>query len=117
MPDASARTHLAQLLEAIEQIEAYVDGVDQTGFLADRMRRDAVAMNLLVIGESAAARLPPSIRDLEQEIDWRAAIDLRNRIARGYASVSFTIVWSVVVVELPGLRAAVERMIARVRNP
>ncbi|WP_255357766.1 MULTISPECIES: DUF86 domain-containing protein [unclassified Caulobacter] len=93
-------------------MEAYVAGVDQAGFLADRMRRDAVAMNLLVIGESAA-RLSTSVRDLEQEIDWRAAIDLRNRIAHGYASVSFTIVWSVVVVELPGLRAAVERIIAR----
>lgn len=74
MPDASTRTHLAQLLQSIEQIEAYVAGVDQAGFLADRMRRDAVAMNLLVIGESAA-RLPPSVRDWEQEIDWRAAIE------------------------------------------
>ena len=80
------------------------------------MRRDAVAMNLLVIGESAA-RLPPSVRDWEQEIDWRAAIDLRNRIAHGYASVSFSIVWSVVVIELPGLRAAIERIIARLPTP
>jgi uncharacterized protein with HEPN domain len=76
------------------------------------MRRDAVAMNLLVIGESAA-RLPVVIRDLEPEIDWRAAIDLRNRIAHGYASISFSIVWPIVVVELPGLRAAVERIAAR----
>lgn len=112
MPDASIRAPLAELWEAIEQIEAYVDGVDQAGFIADRMRRDAVALNLLVIGESAA-RLPASVRDLEPEIDWRAAIDLRNRIAHGYSSISFTIVWSVVVVELPGLKLAVERIAAR----
>lgn len=78
------------------------------------MRRDAVALNLLVVGESAA-RLPTSVRELEPDIDWRAAIDLRNRIAHGYSSISFTIVWSVVVVELPGLRAAVERIIARIQ--
>ncbi len=112
MPDALARTYATELLEAIEKIEAFVDGVDQAGFLADIMRRDAVAMNLLVIGESAA-RLPRSVRDLEPEIDWRAAIDLRNRIAHGYSSISFTIVWSIVVVELPTLRAAIERVIAQ----
>lgn len=112
MPEASVRTYLAELLEAIEQIETYVEGVDQAGFLADRMRRDAVALNLLVVGESAA-RLPSSVRDQEPDIDWRAAIDLRNRVAHGYSSVSFTIIWSVVVVELPGLRAAIERMLAR----
>lgn len=91
MPDASVRTYLAELLEAIEQIEAYVDGVDQAGFVADRMRREAVALNLLIIDESAA-RLPASVRELEPDIDWRAAIDLRNRIAHGYSSISFTIV-------------------------
>lgn len=110
MPEASARAYAVELLEAIGQIEVYVQGVDQEAFLTDRMRRDAVAMNLLVIGESAA-RLPASVRDWEAEIDWRAAIDLRNRIAHGYSSISFTIVWSIVVVELPGLRAAIERII------
>jgi uncharacterized protein with HEPN domain len=50
---------------------------------------------------------------LEPEIDWRAAIDLRNRIAHGYSSISFSIVWSIVVVELPGLREAVQRIAAR----
>jgi uncharacterized protein with HEPN domain len=113
LPDASVRTHLAELLDAIEQIEVYVDGFDQAGFVADRMRREAVALNLLIVGESAA-RLPVSVRELEPDIDWRAAIDLRNRIAHGYSSISFTIVWSVVVVELPGLRAAVERIVERV---
>ncbi|PHY21175.1 DUF86 domain-containing protein [Caulobacter sp. BP25] len=111
MPEASAVTYVAELLEAIGQIEAYVDGVDQAGFLADRMRRDAVAMNLLVIGESAG-RLPAPIRDLEPNIDWRAVIDLRNRIAHGYSSISFSIVWSIVVVELPALRQAAERIAA-----
>lgn len=66
----------------------------------------------MVIGESAA-RLPGPVRDLEPEIDWRAAIDLRNRIAHGYSSISFSIVWSIVVVELPGLREAVQRIAAR----
>jgi uncharacterized protein with HEPN domain len=112
LPDASARTHATELLEAILKIESFVAGVDQAAFLLDVMRRDAVAMNLLVIGESAA-RLPAEVRDLEPEIDWVASIGLRNRIAHGYSSISFTIVWSIVIVELPGLRAAIERIIAR----
>lgn len=44
MPEHPVRAHIVELLDAISQIEIYVDGVDQAGFLADRMRRDAVAM-------------------------------------------------------------------------
>ena len=46
------------------------------------------------------------------EADWRDVVNLRHRIAHGYDDLSFSILWSIVVVELDPLAAAVERMIA-----
>jgi len=46
------------------------------------------------------------------EADWRDAINLRHRIAHGYDDLSFSILWSIVVVELDPLAMAVERIVA-----
>ena len=68
-------------------------------------------MNLLAVGENAS-KISPEVRALAPEADWRDAINLRHRIAHGYDDLSFSILWSIVVVELDPLAAAVERIVA-----
>lgn len=111
MPERSDGLFLARMLEAIERIRLYTHDMDQAAFLADPKTCDAVAMNLLAIGENAS-KISPEVRALAPEADWRDAINLRHRIAHGYDDLSFSILWSIVVVELDPLAAAVERVIA-----
>lgn len=99
------------MLGAIERIRVYIHGLDQAAFLADPRTCDAVAMNLLAVGENAS-KISPEVRALAPEADWRDAINLRHRIAHGYDDLSFSILWSIVVVELDPLAAAVERIVA-----
>ena len=99
------------MLGAIERIRADTLGMDQAGFLADPRTCDAVAMNLLAIGENVS-KISPEVRALAPEADWRDAINLRHRIAHGYDDLSFSILWSIVVVELDPLAMAVERIVA-----
>jgi uncharacterized protein with HEPN domain len=68
-------------------------------------------MNLLAMGENAS-KISPEVRALAPEADWRDVINLRHRIAHGYDDLSFSILWSIVVVELAELASSVERMIA-----
>ena len=97
------------MLDAIGRIRLYTRCMDRAAFLADAMTCDAVAMNLLAIGESAS-KISPEVRALAPEADWRDAINLRHRIAHGYEDLSFSILGSIVVVELDPLAAAVERI-------
>lgn len=115
MPDKEATLAASQILEAVERIRAYLAGLDETAFLADGRTRDAVAMNLLVIGENAT-RLPVDLRRQDTEFDWQDAIALRHRIAHGYESLSFAVIWSIAIVELDGVEIAAERMIARLEG-
>lgn len=85
--------------------------MDQAAFLANQLVCDAVAMNLMAIGESAL-RISIETRALAPEIEWRDVINLRHRIAHGYDDLSFSIIWSVVVVELDALETAARRIVA-----
>lgn len=84
--------------------------MDEAAFLADPRTCDAVAMNLLAIGENAS-RISAQGRARAPDAHWRDAINLRHRIAHGYDDLSFSILWSIVVVELDPL-AVVERILA-----
>jgi uncharacterized protein with HEPN domain len=55
------RLYLDDILQAIDRIMRYVQGVDLTGFNEDIKTVDAVVRNLEIIGE-AARNLPAEIR-------------------------------------------------------
>jgi uncharacterized protein with HEPN domain len=103
--------YLSRILDAIGRIRLYTRDMDEAAFLADPRTCDAVAMNLLAIGENAS-KISPEVRALAPAADWRDAINLRHRIAHGYDDLSFSVLWSIVVVELDPLARAVERAIA-----
>jgi uncharacterized protein with HEPN domain len=42
--------HLTLIVESVDTIRSHIAGMDRDTFLADRLRRDAVAMNFQVIG-------------------------------------------------------------------
>jgi uncharacterized protein with HEPN domain len=109
--DPADSLYLSRMLDAMERIRLYTRDMDQAAFLADPRTCDAVAMNLLSIGENAS-KISTKVRALAPEADWRDVINLRHRIAHGYDDLSFSILWSIVVVELDPLATAVERMIA-----
>lgn len=111
MRDPADSLYLSRILDAIGRIRTYTRDMDQAAFLADPRTCDAVAMNLPAIGENAS-RLSPEVRGLAPEADWRDVTNLRHRIAHGYDDLSFSILWSIVVVELDALASSVERMIA-----
>ncbi len=53
---------LRDMLEAIERIRSYTEGMEPTEFARDTKTYDAVLRNLTVLGEAARA-LPEGVRD------------------------------------------------------
>ncbi len=96
------RVLLSEMIDAVDKIEAYIGGFDIDRFLSDGLTADAVALNLLVIGEGAA-RLSGTTRDRAADIPWGDLSGLRNRIAHGYSRIDLRIVWRIVSTDLPPL--------------
>lgn len=94
MPDSADRLALIEMVECSQRVADYRRGFSRDTFLADRRTCDAVTMQVFVLAE-AANRLSADGKALLGDIDWRQIRGLRNRIAHGYGSVDFGIVWEI----------------------
>jgi uncharacterized protein with HEPN domain len=109
MPEERDRALLLDLSGAPGDIQAFVDGMTEAEFLADRKTQLAVAMALVVVGESAN-RLSQTAQSEAANIDRRAGVSLRSRIAHGYSAVDQRLVWSIVQLHVADLGRAVLRL-------
>lgn len=111
MSERSPAADLREIIDACDRIERYLVGLTLEQFLASSETGDAVALNLMVIGE-AVRRIPPDVLAREPAIPWTQIIALRNRIAHGYASLALEVIWTIATRELTDLKAAVRRLSA-----
>ena len=88
---------------AISKIERYIVGLSHDQFLADDLRKDAVARNLEIIGE-AVRQLPDEFKQSHAHVPWAQIAGLRNRIVHDYFGLDWEIIWHVVEHELPELK-------------
>lgn len=103
---------LRRILDAAVQIQTYLKGLGKADFLEDRRTQDAVSMNILVIGETAARLLAQFSQELEAsygDIAWKAMRGMRNRMVHGYEGTDFELVWDTASTYIPDL-------IAKLRN-
>lgn len=110
MPDRDA-ARLLEIETAAGYIESFVTGLDEATFMTDSRTSAAVAMYLIVIGESARA-LSDAAQTEAPEIPWPQVVALRNRIAHGYQTIDRAAIWSIATTQLEPLRIAVRRMLA-----
>ncbi len=104
--------YLADMVEAADAIEVSLRGVDRAAFLADRDKRDAVLMKLIIIGE-AAARLPKAFRKRYPLVEWEDLIIFRNLAVHVYFAVKWENVWTAASKDAPEVRRLVGDILAK----
>ena len=93
---------IEDILESIRLIKNYVENMGFDDFKNDRKTIDAVVRNFEIIGE-ASRFIPDEIKGKYENADWKGIVGLRNRIAHEYFDISLSIVWHIVMKELPTL--------------
>ena len=104
------RFRVGDILDAIERIETYTDGMDKAAFEADQRTFDAVLMNLALIGE-AAAGLPEGVARKYSDIPWPRMRGLGNLIIHDYAAVKKDTIWETVTINLRELTPALRQLL------
>ncbi|MCB5272378.1 MAG: DUF86 domain-containing protein [Candidatus Cloacimonetes bacterium] len=84
--------YVQHILEAIEQISAYIDGIDKAAFRTDRMRQDAVIRQLEIIGE-ATKNISADLRNAYPDIPWKDMAGMRDVLIHHYFGVDIGAVW------------------------
>ncbi len=95
---------IRDILDAIDQIAQFAEGMERDGFIGDVKTRAAVAMYLTVIGE-AVRSVPEEVKSKYSSVPWPKMQGLRNIIAHEYARVDFDTIWNIVEQDLPPLPA------------
>lgn len=106
--ETKIKTWLYDIANAIVEIDLFFDNTDKTwhAYTRDLRTRRAVERNIEIIGEalnrilSTAENIPIS--------NSRKIVDTRNRIIHGYDSVSDEMIWDIVILHLPILKAEVD---------
>lgn len=105
------RVRIEDMLEAIERIARYVDGMSVAEFIQSDIAQDAVLRNLEVLGE-ASKRVPTAITVTHPEIPWSRIGDMRNILVHEYHSVDPEIILDAARYDLPPLAAPLKRLLA-----
>jgi uncharacterized protein with HEPN domain len=105
---------LDQMVYAAELVVTYVEGLDRDSFYADQKTQQAVILNLLIIGETAARimTLLEADHHLFDELPLRNMKGLRNRIAHGYFDMNLAVVWDTVDTAIPDLILRLRKIIS-----
>jgi uncharacterized protein with HEPN domain len=90
-------------LDAIAEIDSYLQGVSLEEFLLKSEKRFATIKQLEIIGE-ACTRISPIIKGKYSEVEWNNIIGFRNISIHEYFGVNFQIVWQIVQNDLPVLK-------------
>jgi uncharacterized protein with HEPN domain len=101
---------LADILEAAQKIESRV-ARGRERFDVDEDLQLAVVHLLKILGE-ACAGVSEKTRHSYPHVPWRAAVDMRNRVIRGYFDVDLDVVWGAAVNEVPALASPVAEVLA-----
>ena len=111
MSDEETRKSLVDVLQAIEEIEEFVEGLTFADYRDDRKTQRAVERAFEIIGEALnrIKRVNPGF--LEGVPAHHKIIGFRNILAHGYDQVDERIVWNAVTLHVPSLKGDIQRLL------
>lgn len=102
--------YLQDILESIEHIQKFLDGISEDEFYENVEKQDAVLRRLEIIGE-AVKHLPEEVREDHPDIPWRQIAGMRDIIIHEYFGVTLNMVWIVATDDILDLKTKVEEII------
>lgn len=100
---------IQHILQAIDEIEQFVEHIDFEAFMSDPKTLRAVERNIEIIGE-AASKVPDEVRNLYPDIPWGGMKGMRNAVAHGYDQIEYESVWDVIKLRLPELKVKLQNI-------
>ena len=108
----SSFPRLADIVEAIELINAEMAGVTLTAFEADRRKRWLVERGIEIISE-ASRHLGDEVKARHPAIVWPKVAGIGNILRHEYHRIAHDVLWHVVRNDLPALEQVCREELAR----
>jgi uncharacterized protein with HEPN domain len=106
------RLYLDDILDAIEKIENYVEGLTFEEFSEDSKTVDAIVRNFEIIGE-ATKRIPLEIKEKYPQIPWKMMAGTRDKLIHEYFGVNLQVLWKAVKEDLPPVKRSIKSLLEK----
>ena len=109
MSSRDSLLYLNDILEAIEAINAYLQGIDFDLFCKDRKTYSATIREFIIIGE-AISKIIDLLQNNSPEYPWITLKDFRNFIVHEYFGVDPKIIYDASTMELEELHKIITKL-------
>lgn len=113
MKRRECRDYLHDIVEAVNDVESFVDDMTFEQFKKDRKTLNAVVRSIEIIGE-ASKNIPINLREKYTEIPWKKMIGMRDKVIHGYFGVDVKTLWDTVKDDVPPLKQLVQKMLKNI---
>ncbi len=106
---------LNDILDSIDKIGSFIEGLDFDGFAEDKKTVYAVTRALEIIGE-ATKNLPESLKKKHSEVPWGKMTGTRDKMIHGYFGIDLEVVWITISEDIPSVKPLIEKILGEIEN-
>lgn len=102
--------YLKDILDAMESIERFVQGIDREAFESDDKTSSAVVRKFEIIGE-ATKHIPDDIRAENPQVPWSEMAGMRDRLIHAYHGIDYDLIWTAIKERIPPVKRLIKSII------
>lgn len=103
MSKRDLKLYIKDILNAMDSIEKFVEGMNYEDFIKDDKTSSAVIRKFEIIGE-ASKNIPASFKKKYPDVPWREMAGFRDKLIHFYFGVNYELVWETIKLKLSALK-------------
>ena len=105
----NAKLYLKDIIDSINKIEEFVEGMTFEEFQNDDKTSSAVLRKFEIMGE-AAKLIPKDIKIKHSNIPWKEMAGMRDKLIHSYSKVDFKLVWTTIKERIPRVKSLINKI-------
>jgi len=109
------KAYLRHILDAISNVEKFIEGVNKENFLGNVEKQYAVLRGLEIV-EEATKNLSEELKKKHPNIPWKEIAGMRDKLIHQYFGVNLDLVWETIKTKLPELKNQISRILKEIEE-